>query len=62
MHAPPAAGQGEGCKRCSACKAAWFCGTHRIAAPHKHACGALAEERQAATEAARAARSGGGRA
>jgi hypothetical protein len=54
----PAAGQGVGSMRCSACHAVWYCGTACSHADwragHKRMCELLAAERQAA-KAARAA-------
>ncbi|PRW56127.1 Zinc finger domain-containing MYND finger domain [Chlorella sorokiniana] len=66
----PAAGQGEGSQRCSACRAVWYCGTACSHADwragHRRVCKALgaaraaekAARRQAAAEAAAAVEEG----
>jgi hypothetical protein len=50
----PAAGEGDGSKKCSACRAVWYCGeccSHADwRAGHRRVCKALAAERQAAKE------------
>ena len=50
----PAAGEGDGSKKCSACRAVWYCGeccSHSDwRAGHRRVCKALAAERQAAKE------------
>ena len=50
----PAAGKGEGSKKCSACRAVWYCCetcSHADwRAGHRRVCKALAAERQAAKE------------
>ncbi|PRW60685.1 phosphatidylinositol N-acetylglucosaminyltransferase [Chlorella sorokiniana] len=55
----PAAGQGAGSMRCSACRAVWYCGTACSHADwragHKRVCKALGAARRAAKEAAAAA-------
>ncbi|PRW56081.1 hypothetical protein C2E21_5153 [Chlorella sorokiniana] len=55
----PAAGQGEGSQRCSACRAVWYCGTAcshaNWRAGHKHVCKALGAARAAAKAARRQA-------
>lgn len=52
LHGGPAAGEGAGCKRCSACRTARYCGEQCSRADwvrggHKKACAALAAQRGA---------------
>lgn len=55
----PAAGQGSGSQRCSACRAVWYCGTACSHADwkrgHRRLCKALGEARRAAKEQRRQA-------
>ncbi|KAI7844407.1 hypothetical protein COHA_002001 [Chlorella ohadii] len=61
----PAAGQGAGSKRCSACHTVWYCGTACSHADwweggHRRVCKTLGAARRAAKEAAAAASAEGG--